>query len=86
MQVALEEGPGPSIKYQSPDLSKLHQVVASLVRSSDISSRSQSSNQQVAVRPNIYVQPTVPPESLGQLSAEAQEILFSRTRYYRIYI
>lgn len=78
MQVALEEGPGPSIKYQYPDISKLHQVVANLVRSSDISTRCQSSNQG-PIRPNIFVQPNIPAESLLTLSQEAQELLFNRT-------
>lgn len=78
MQVVLEEGPGPSIKYQYPDVSKLHQVVASLVRSSDVSSRCQSSHQ-MPVRPNVYVQPNVSPDTLYPLTNEAQELLFNRT-------
>lgn len=78
MQVVLEEGPGPSIKYQYPDVSKLHQVVASLVRSSDVSSRCQSSNQ-MPVKPNVYTQMNVPADSLYQLSNEAQELIFNRT-------
>lgn len=80
MQVVLEEGPGPSIKYQYPDVSKLHQVVATLVRSSDISTRCQSSNQ-MPVRPNVYVQTNVPGDSLYPLSNEAQEMIFNRTGY-----
>uniref|UniRef100_A0A336MFC5 ubiquitinyl hydrolase 1 n=1 Tax=Culicoides sonorensis TaxID=179676 RepID=A0A336MFC5_CULSO len=82
MQVALEEGPGPSIKYQYPDISKLHQVVSNLVRSSDVSGRCQSSNQS-PVRPNIFAQPNVPPDSFLPLSQEAQELLFNRTGYVK---
>lgn len=78
MQVALEEGPGPSIKYQYPDISKLHQVVSNLVRSSDISARCVSSNQS-PIRPNIFAQPNVPSDSFLPLSQEAQELLFNRT-------
>lgn len=79
MQVVLEEGPGPTIKYQYPDISKLHQVVATLVRSSDVSSRCQSSNQ-MPVRQNVFVQPNILPESVFPLSNEAQELIFNRTR------
>uniref|UniRef100_A0A2M4DNF9 ubiquitinyl hydrolase 1 n=1 Tax=Anopheles darlingi TaxID=43151 RepID=A0A2M4DNF9_ANODA len=39
MKVAMDDGTGPSIKYQYPDLGKLHHVVSLLVRSMDISSR-----------------------------------------------
>lgn len=80
MQVAMEEGPGPSIKYQSPDISKLHQVIACLVRSSDISARCQSSNPSSSIRPNVYMQPSITPETLCVLSIEAQELLFNRTK------
>lgn len=78
MQVLLDESPGPSIKYQYPDVSKLHQVVATLVRSSDVSGRCQSSNQ-MPVRPNVYAQQNVPPENLYPLSNETQELIFNRT-------
>ena len=43
MLVALEEGPGPPIKFQYADLSKLYQTVALLVRCCDISSKMTSS-------------------------------------------
>ena len=39
MALALEEGPGPHIKYQYADLGKLFQVVSLLVRCCDVSSR-----------------------------------------------
>lgn len=85
MQVALDEGPGPPIKYQYTELSKLHQVVSMLVRSSDISSRCQSSNNTSPIKPNIFVDPKVPLDQLLPLSSEAEELLFNRTRYRFIF-
>lgn len=43
MLVALDEGPGPPIKYQYADLGKLYTVVSQLLRCCDVSSRMQSS-------------------------------------------
>ena len=43
MLVALEEGPGPPIKFQYADLSKLYQTVALLVRCCDIGAKMTSS-------------------------------------------
>lgn len=43
MLVALDEGPGPPIKYQYAELGKLYAVVSQLVRCCDVSSRMQSS-------------------------------------------
>lgn len=43
MLVALDEGPGPAIKYQYAELGKLYTVVSQLVRCCDVSSRMQSS-------------------------------------------
>jgi ubiquitin carboxyl-terminal hydrolase 9/24 len=81
MQVALDEGPGPAIKYQYTELNKLHQCVSILVRSSDISTRCQSSSNAVPVKPNIYVDPKIPHDQLIPLSPEAEELLLSRTRF-----
>lgn len=83
MQVALDEGPGPSIKYQYPELSKLHQVVSHLIRCSDISDRCQSSNQNARPLPNPYKEPNVSYDDLIPLSAECIDILFSRTGYIK---
>lgn len=81
MKVALDEGPGPPIKYQYPELNKLHQCVSILVRASDISSRCQSSSASIPVKPNIYVDPKVPHDQLLPLSPDAEELLLNRTRY-----
>lgn len=43
MLVALDEGPGPPIKYQYAELGKLYAVVSQLVRCCDVSARMQSS-------------------------------------------
>ena len=43
MLVALDEGPGPPIKYQYPELGKLYAVVSQLIRCCDVSARCQSS-------------------------------------------
>lgn len=83
MKVALDEGPGPPIKYQYPELNKLHQCVSILVRASDISSRCQSSSATIPVKPNIYVDPKVPHDQLLPLSPEAEELLLNRTRFVK---
>ena len=44
MLVALDEGPGPPIKYQYAELGKLYSVVSQLVRCCDVSARCQSSS------------------------------------------
>lgn len=82
MKVALDEGPGPTIKYQYPELNRLHQCVSILVRASDISSRCQSSGQApVPVQKNIFSDPKVPHDQLLPLSPEAEDLLLNRTRY-----
>ena len=43
MLVALDEGPGPPIRYQYAELGKLYSVVSQLVRCCDVSSRMRSS-------------------------------------------
>lgn len=43
MLVALDEGPGPPIKYQYAELGKLYAVVSLLIRCCDVSSKCQSS-------------------------------------------
>lgn len=79
MQVALDEGPGPPIKHQYPELCKLHQVVSQLVRCSDITSECSSPNESSAVLPNIYGDPNINPEDRPKLSKEAMQYLFRKT-------
>lgn len=79
MQVALDEGPGPPIKHQYPELCKLHHVVSQLVRCSNISSKCQSSYDGTAALPNTYGDPSISPENRLPLSKEATEYLFGKT-------
>lgn len=78
MMVAIDEGPGPAIKYQYTELGKLHQLVSCLVRCCDVTSKCQSSTHS-PVLPNPYREANCP-EPLMPLSPEASEMLFGRTR------
>lgn len=53
MLVALDEGPGPPIKYQYAELGKLYTVVSQLVRCCDVSSRMQSSINGLCYQPSL---------------------------------
>ncbi|XP_022918953.1 ubiquitin carboxyl-terminal hydrolase 9X [Onthophagus taurus] len=81
MLVALDEGPGPAIKYQYTELGKLNQVVSCLVRCCDVSSKCQSSTG-VPILPNPYGDPSCP-EYIMPLSVQASDILFGRTSYIK---
>ncbi|KAH8382269.1 hypothetical protein KR009_002590 [Drosophila setifemur] len=83
IQVALDDGPGPAIKYQYPEFSKLHQVVSHLVRCSDVSEKCQSSNQNGRPLPNPFKDATVAHEDLTPLSTECMDLLFNRTGYIK---
>lgn len=78
MQVALDEGPGPPIKYEYPDFSKLHQVVSNLIRCTDLSARCESSSGQP-----VLINPHAAHDSLVPISPEAYEYLFGRTSYIK---
>ncbi|XP_026803665.1 probable ubiquitin carboxyl-terminal hydrolase FAF-X isoform X8 [Pangasianodon hypophthalmus] len=82
MLVALDEGPGPPIKYQYAELGKLYTVVSQLVRCCDVTSRMQSSINGNPPLANPYGDPslTQPIMPLHQLVAE---ILFVRTSYVK---
>ncbi|XP_030636958.1 probable ubiquitin carboxyl-terminal hydrolase FAF-X [Chanos chanos] len=82
MLVALDEGPGPPIKYQYAELGKLYTVVSQLLRCCDVSSRMQSSINGNPALPNPYGDPnlTAPIMPIQQLVAE---ILFVRTSYVK---
>lgn len=53
MLVALDEGPGPAIKYQYTELGRLNQLVSCLIRCCDVSSKCQSSTG-APILPNPY--------------------------------
>uniref|UniRef100_A0A672P7L3 ubiquitinyl hydrolase 1 n=1 Tax=Sinocyclocheilus grahami TaxID=75366 RepID=A0A672P7L3_SINGR len=82
MLVALDEGPGPPIKYQYAELGKLYAVVSQLVRCCDVSPRMQSSINGNPPLANPYGDPslTAPIMPLQQL---VTEILFVRTSYVK---
>lgn len=84
MKVALDEGPGPPIKYQYPELSKLHQVVSHLVRCTDVSEYNsggqEDGNPTKIKQPNKYIEQSLKPNELMPLSPEAEELLFGRQR------
>lgn len=84
MKVAIDEGPGPQIKYQNPELNKLHQVVSQLIRCTDISSICQCSQSSIGVvLPNPFIELHVTAENLLPLSKDAHDILFGRSRYMK---
>ncbi|XP_073726699.1 ubiquitin carboxyl-terminal hydrolase 9X-like isoform X2 [Misgurnus anguillicaudatus] len=82
MLVALDEGPGPPIKYQYAELGKLYTVVSQLVRCCDVSSRMQSSINSNPPLPNPFGDSslTSPIMPLQQLVAET---LCVRTSYVK---
>lgn len=82
MRVALDEGPGPNIKYQCPELTKLHQVVSQLIRCCDVSSKCNSSHPGQALLPNPYAEPSSQDYIMPIRPAEA-EYLFSRKPYVK---
>lgn len=56
MLVALDEGPGPPIRYQYAELGKLYSVVSQLVRCCDVSVRMRSSAAVSAVDFDLFTQ------------------------------
>lgn len=78
MLVALDEGPGPAIKYQYTELGKLNQLVSCLIRCCDVTSKCQSSTGG-PILPNPYRDPSCP-NYIMPISSQAAEILFNRTR------
>lgn len=85
MLVAIDEGPGPAIKYQYPELTKLHQVVSMLIRCCDVSSKCQSSaaSAGVPVLPNPYGDQNCQTDYLIQIQPQAAEIIFARSSYLK---
>ncbi|XP_067944193.1 ubiquitin carboxyl-terminal hydrolase 9X-like [Watersipora subatra] len=65
IQVAIDEGPGPSIKYQYVELAKLFSVVSILIRCCDVSSECRTQDKRsIAVNP--YTWQNQPPYPLPQ--------------------
>lgn len=84
IQVALDEGPGPPIKYQYTELAKLYQVVSQLVRCCDVTSKCKSALEGQAVLPNPHIEPSCPNgTSLMELQPQVEELLFTRFNYLK---
>uniref|UniRef100_A0A182MIB8 ubiquitinyl hydrolase 1 n=1 Tax=Anopheles culicifacies TaxID=139723 RepID=A0A182MIB8_9DIPT len=84
MRVAMDDGTGPTIKYQYPDLSKLHHVVSHLVRSMDVSARCRSAISGSAVLPNKYMNDHITRKNaLIPMSEECIDYLYNRTGYIK---
>lgn len=87
MKVAMDDGTGPSIKYQYPDLGKLHHVVSLLVRSMDVSSRCRSAINGSSPLPNKYCELRYADEGgsrkcpLIPMPEECIDFLYNRTGY-----
>ncbi len=81
MLVALDEGPGPPIKYQYAELGKLYAVVSQVVRCCDVSPRCRSSNTDQGIPPlsNPHGDPTLQ-QPLVMIQAQVAEILYGRAR------
>lgn len=82
MLVALDEGPGPPIKYQYAELGKLYTVVSQLIRCCDVSSRMHSSITGNPPLPNPYGDPSLS-QPIMPLQQNVAEILCSRTSYVK---
>ncbi|XP_032888976.1 probable ubiquitin carboxyl-terminal hydrolase FAF-X isoform X5 [Amblyraja radiata] len=82
MLVALDEGPGPPIKYQYAELGKLYAVVSQLVRCCDVSSRMQSSINGNPPLSNPYGDPNLS-QPIMPIQQSVADILFVRTSYVK---
>lgn len=78
MTVALDEGPGPPIKYQYAELGKLYQVVCMLIRCCDISSKTSSSVPGQPPLPNSFGEPPLMP-----IQPQVAEILYTRNNFVK---
>ncbi|XP_044752373.1 probable ubiquitin carboxyl-terminal hydrolase FAF-X [Coccinella septempunctata] len=81
MLVALDEGPGPAIKYQYTELGRLNQLVSCLIRCCDVSSKCQSSTG-APILPNPYGELGVN-EYIMPISVQASEILYNNNSYIK---
>nr|XP_033805269.1 probable ubiquitin carboxyl-terminal hydrolase FAF-X isoform X2 [Geotrypetes seraphini] len=82
MLVALDEGPGPPIKYQYAELGKLYTVVSQLIRCCDVSSRMQSSINGNPPLTNPYGEANLS-QPIMALQQNVADILFVRTSYVK---
>lgn len=80
--VALDEGPGPPIKYQYADLGKLYQVVSLLVRFCDVSSKTTSSQPGATPLRNPYGLEDGS-ECVFQIQPQIVDYMFNRPTYVK---
>jgi ubiquitin carboxyl-terminal hydrolase 9/24 len=80
--VSLDEGPGPPIKYQYADFSKLFQVVSILIRSCDVSSKCSPSNASVPILANPFGEEPAG-AYLMPLQTDVEDLLFKRPAYVK---
>lgn len=83
MRVALDEGPGPAIKYQYAELGKLYAVVSLLVRCCDVSGYCFSSKTGTKPLPMPAMDRAVKQQPLMQLPQNVGEMLFSSKNYMK---
>ena len=76
--MALDDGPGPPIKYQYAELGKLFQVVSTLVRCCDITSLSQSSIEGQSALANPYIEPSLNNKYITTIQPPVSNLLFNR--------
>ena len=81
ISVAIDDGPGPPIKYQYADFSKLFAVVSLLIRSCDVSCKCSSSSQDSHVLPNPYGEDPVNPVMTVQM--KVSELVFNRQSFIK---
>ncbi|XP_071949723.1 ubiquitin carboxyl-terminal hydrolase 9X-like isoform X2 [Antedon mediterranea] len=82
MLVALDEGPGPPIKYQYAELGKLYSVVSQLVRCCDISSKQQSSIPGGEPLPNPHGESSLQ-RPIMPIQPQVADLLFGRGGYVK---
>lgn len=83
MMAATDEMPGLSMKNQLSEMTKLYQVVSILIRCCDISSRAQSSNEQLQPLPNPYGDRRGNNDYLMPIQPQAADLLFNKTAYMK---
>ncbi|KAH6937894.1 hypothetical protein HPB50_004976 [Hyalomma asiaticum] len=83
MLVALDEGPGPPIKYQYADLSKLYQLVSLLVRCCDVSSKTHSCLPNAVPLPNPHMGDQLCQEYLMPIQPQVAACLYNKSSYIK---
>ncbi|XP_054167467.1 probable ubiquitin carboxyl-terminal hydrolase FAF-X [Oppia nitens] len=78
--VALDEGPGPPIKYQYADLGKLYNVVSLLIRCCDVSSKTISSMSGNKVYPNPFMAEDID-DYLMPIPPQVADLVFNKSNY-----